>query len=77
MFQHKTVRFAITAISLGLITTFSFATALKAQQIMGLERLYNPKNGDHFYTTNPQEAYNAVRRAGYRHEGTLGSCVGT
>jgi hypothetical protein len=32
-------------------------------------RLYNPGNGDHFYTTDRGEANNAIRHLGYNDEG--------
>ncbi|GEM_PF-1689997 len=77
MLKFQTVRSVLVAILLSLVATLSLTTALKAQLVLGLERLVNPRIGDHFYTTNPQETYDAVRRAGYLHEGTLGSCTAT
>jgi hypothetical protein len=37
-------------------------------QTAELYRLYNPSNGDHFYTTDAAERDNAVSQAGYQHE---------
>ena len=75
MLQYKITRSAIAAISLNLVITLLFATTLKAQQVLGLERLRNAIHGGHFYTTDPREVYDHVRGAGFVHEGSLGVCI--
>jgi hypothetical protein len=37
-----------------------------------LGRLYNPGNGEHFYTANRQEGQRAIRQLGYTFEGVAG-----
>jgi Repeat of unknown function (DUF5648) len=40
-----------------------------ASNLAAFYRLYNSRNGDHFYTTDRNEADNAVRHLGYNDEG--------
>ena len=42
-----------------------------------LFRSYNPRSGDHFYTTSAAERDNAVNNLGYNDEGTAANVLAT
>jgi len=77
MFRLKIIRFITVTSLLSLVATLASPSPTLSQlnMLTGIQRLYNPRTNDHFYTADFQEAINAVRGGGYIHEGDIGGCI--